>query len=210
MPCRLQICGLALFFPRDYGQQFISAKWTASTWVKWKTEVASSLPLSSFVGSPHLAHLDRRPTGNGDLPPPRECFLQTSGIQHRKTADVLIGFQVWPVGDEHLPTGLHPHRPRAAGRGEASTKRSLDTGSHHLIFERFDIAGHCFVLCGLGVVVWEVNSNQVLRHDFSFVLQRPSGGATAPPSLCSRTAGPELDKSSKKILLFRLINPLGA
>jgi hypothetical protein len=32
MPYRLQICRLALFLRRDYGQQFISGKWTASTW----------------------------------------------------------------------------------------------------------------------------------------------------------------------------------
>jgi hypothetical protein len=50
-----------------------------------------------------------------------------------------------------------PQRPRAAGRGEAANENP-DTGSHHLIVERVDIAGHRFVLCGRVVVVGVVNS----------------------------------------------------
>jgi hypothetical protein len=43
-----------------------------------------------------------------------------------------------------------------------------DASSLHLAVERVDIAGHRFVLCdGRIVVVGVVNSNQVLRHDFS-------------------------------------------
>ena len=35
---------------------------------------------------------------------------------------------------------------------------------------RVDIAGHRFVLCGRVVGVGVANSNQILRHDFSFIL----------------------------------------
>jgi hypothetical protein len=43
-----------------------------------------------------------------------------------------------------------------------------DTSSHHLDVERVDIAHHRFVLCdGRVVAIGVVNSNQILRHDFS-------------------------------------------
>ena len=37
------------------------------------------------------AHLDRRPTGDGSLAPPRQRLVQVSGVQHPKTAYVLLG-----------------------------------------------------------------------------------------------------------------------
>src|SRR5690349_16599851 len=52
------------------------------------------------------AHLDRRPTGDGGLTPPRQRLVQINGFQHPKTADVLLGLQVRPIGDEHLAIGL--------------------------------------------------------------------------------------------------------
>jgi len=48
------------------------------------------------------AHLDRRPTGDGSLAPPRQCLIEVSGFQHPKTDYVPLGLQVRPVGDEHL------------------------------------------------------------------------------------------------------------
>jgi hypothetical protein len=33
-----------------------------------------------------LAHLDRRPTGDGSLAPPHQRLVQISGFQHSKTA----------------------------------------------------------------------------------------------------------------------------
>ena len=63
------------------------------------------------VGPPKRAHLDRRPTGDGSLAPPRKCIIQISGFQHPKTAYVLLGLQVRPVGDENLTIGLRPQRP---------------------------------------------------------------------------------------------------
>jgi hypothetical protein len=44
-----------------------------------------------------------------------------------------------------------------------------DTASHHLLVERVDIAGHCFGLDGRVVIVGMVNSNQILRHNFSIL-----------------------------------------
>src|SRR5215472_3920757 len=106
------------------------------------------------VGSPSVkrAHLNRRPTGDGGLTPPRQRLVHVSGFQYPKTADVLLGFQVWPVGDEHLTTGLRPHRLRVAGGGEAAGE-DPDTGSVHLLVERADIATHRFVLAGRVIVV---------------------------------------------------------
>src|SRR6202023_709761 len=110
---------------------------------------AQLLPL----GPPSVkrAHLDRRPTGDGSLAPPRKCIIQISGFQHPKTAYVLLGLQVRPVGDENLTIGLRPQRPRAAGGGGGANENP-DTGSHHLLVEHLDIAGHRFVLCGRVVV----------------------------------------------------------
>src|SRR5580658_8387754 len=53
-----------------------------------------------------LAHLDRRSTGDDSLAPPRQCLIQVRAFQQPKTAYVLLGLQVRPVGDEHLTTGL--------------------------------------------------------------------------------------------------------
>src|SRR5262249_38039458 len=128
-----------------------------------------SLPRSCLRWYPKRAHLDRRPTGDGSLAPPRKRIIQISGFQHPKTAYVLLGLQIRPVGDENLTIGLCPQRPRAADGGEAANENP-DTGSHHLIVERVDFAGHRFVLCGRVVVVEVVNSNQILCHDFSILL----------------------------------------
>src|SRR5947209_20241318 len=97
------------------------------------------LPLGPPSVKVKRAHLDRRPTGEGSLAPPGKCIIQISGFQHPKTADVLLGLQVWPVGDEHLAIGLRPQRPRVAGRGEA-TNENPDTVSHQLVVEHVDIA----------------------------------------------------------------------
>jgi len=72
--------------------------------------------------SEKLAHLDRRPTVDGRLAPPRKCIIQISGFEHPKTAYVLLGLQVRPVGDEHLTIALRPQRPRAPGGGEAANE----------------------------------------------------------------------------------------
>src|SRR6516225_6535005 len=90
------------------------------------------------------AYLDRSPAGDGGLAPPRQCLVQVSGFQHPKTAYVLLGLYVRPVGDEHLTIGLRPQRLRAACRAQASNE-DPDTSSLHLVVERVDVAGHRFV-----------------------------------------------------------------
>jgi hypothetical protein len=102
----------------------------------------------------------------GSLAPPRQCLVQISGLQHPKTSYVLLGLRVRPVGDEHLTIGLRPQRPRAAGRREAADELP-DTGSHHPLVERVDLAVHRFVLDGRVVVVGMVDSNQILWYDSS-------------------------------------------
>src|SRR6266851_8765394 len=81
---------------------------------------AQLLPLGP--PSENRAHLDRRPTGDGSLAPPRQCLVQVSGFQHPKTAYVLLGLQLRPVGDEHLAIALLPQRLRAAGRGKSANE----------------------------------------------------------------------------------------
>src|SRR5262245_19159982 len=69
-----------------------------------------------------------------------------------------------------------------------------DTRSDHLFVEHVDIATHRFVLDGRVVVVGVVNSNQVLRHDYScnglragrvsslhYLVERPDRNSTNRP-----------------------------
>ena len=92
------------------------------------------------------AHLDRRPAGDDGLAPPLERLVQVSGFQHPKTAYMLLGLQVRPVGDEHLTMGLRPQRLRATCWAQAANENP-GTSSDHLGVERVDIAVHRFVLC---------------------------------------------------------------
>ena len=117
-------------------------------------------------GSAKRAHLDRRPTGDRGLTPPRQRLVQVSGFQYPKTAYVLLGLQVRPVGDKHLAIGLRPQGLRAACRAQAASENP-DTSSHHLDVKRTDIPAHRFALAGRVIVVGVVNRNQILRHDFS-------------------------------------------
>src|SRR3984885_9978763 len=100
---------------------------------------------SSFLGrlEKKLAHLAGGPAGDDSLAAPRQCLVQVSRFQYPKTAYVLLGLQVRPVGDEHLTIGLCPQRLRVASRGEA-TGENPGTGSLHLFVEYVDIAHHRF------------------------------------------------------------------
>jgi len=68
------------------------------------------------------AHLDRGPTSDGALAPPRQRLVQVSGFQHPKTAHMLLGFYVRPVGDDDLTIGLRPQRLRPACRLHAANE----------------------------------------------------------------------------------------
>src|SRR5437667_9822345 len=114
--------------------------------------------LSRSRAEKNLSHLSRRPTGDGTLARPRQCLVQVSGFQYQKTAYVLLGLQVRPVGDEHLAIGLRPQRFRVAGTGEATSEHP-DTGSLHLFVEHVDIAYRRFGHEGRIEIIGMVNSN---------------------------------------------------
>ena len=67
---------------------------------QWRSvgSVGSSV---SETGAPRpAADRRRRPCA------PRQRLVHVSGFQHPQTADVLLGLQIRPVGDEYLTTGL--------------------------------------------------------------------------------------------------------
>jgi hypothetical protein len=68
-----------------------------------------------------------------------------------------------------LPSGCVRRELRATCRAQASNENP-DTSSLHLLVERVDIVFHRFALAGRVIVVGVVNSNQILRHDFSILL----------------------------------------
>jgi hypothetical protein len=114
-----------------------------------------------------LAHLDRHPAGDDRLARPLERLVHVSGFQYRKTANVLLGFQIRAVGDEHFAIGLRPHRLRLAGCAEAASDKP-GASSFQLVVEHVDLVYRLFALCGRVEVVGEVTRNQIMRHDFSF------------------------------------------
>src|SRR5579862_6128990 len=59
-----------------------------------------------LLGNSKGAHFHGRPAGDDRLAPPRQCLFQIGGFHHPKTADVLLGLQVWPIGDKNLAIGL--------------------------------------------------------------------------------------------------------
>src|SRR5216683_6687882 len=113
-----------------------------------------------------LAHLAGHIAGDGSLLRPCQRLVQISAFQYPKTAHVLLGLGVRPVGDEHLTVGLGPQRLRAASRGNAAGELP-HAGSNHFAVERVDLLDHRFGYGGRVEVVGEVVSNQILWHDFS-------------------------------------------
>src|SRR4030095_2964617 len=74
---------------------------------------------SVVAGPPNGPHLDRHPASEDALACPRQRFVQVSDFYHPETTYVLLGLQVWPVGDEHLAIGLRPQRFRPPLRAAA-------------------------------------------------------------------------------------------
>src|ERR1041384_8527110 len=66
-----------------------------------------------------LAHLAGYIAGDGSLLRPCKCLIQIGGFQYPESAHVLLGLDVWPVGDEHPAVRLLPQRLRLGGRGHA-------------------------------------------------------------------------------------------
>jgi hypothetical protein len=92
-------------------------------------------------------------------------------LQYPETGHVLLGFQVWPVSDQHLTTRQGPQGLRGAWQLQAASEKP-GTGSLHLFVEHVDIAAHCFVLDGRVVVIRVVNRYQKLLHVFSYIVVR--------------------------------------
>jgi len=132
------------------------------------------------------AHLDRRPTGDDSLAPPRPMPRPGSRIPAAKNRLYVL------LGDEHLAIGLRPQRPRIAGRGEATSEKP-DTGSVHLFLEHVNIAHHRFGHDGRVEVAGEVNSNQILDREFSILRWRLHR---------RRTRRREIDKARRVFLLL--------
>ena len=92
--------------------------------------------------SEERAHFDRHPAGDDRFAPPLQRLLQVCGFQDPKTAYVLLGLQVRPVGDPS------PYR-RAAPAGISRCwpgSENPGPGSIHLFVECADIAFHYFAL----------------------------------------------------------------
>src|SRR5438874_5126017 len=104
---------------------------------------------------------------------------------------MLLGLDVWPIGDEHRTIRLLPHRLCVAGRGNSASELP-GAGSDHFAVERVDLLDHRFGYGGRVEVVGEVVSNQILRHDFFSPVTvfnlKSLGWPVALPSPYSRTA----------------------
>src|SRR5882672_9677642 len=112
-----------------------------------------------------LAHLAGHIAGDGTLLRPYQRLVDISAFQYPKSAHVLLGLGVRPVGDEHLAVGLGPQRLRAARRGNSASELP-HAGSNHFAVECVDVLDHRFGYGGRVEVVGEVVSNQILRHYF--------------------------------------------
>ena len=115
-----------------------------------------------------LAQLYRRPAGDDSLAGPRQRLVHVSGFHYRKTTNVLLGFQIRAVGDEHFAIGLRPQRLRLAGCAEAASEEP-GTSSFQLVVEHVDIVYRRFVHCRWVEVVGVVNRNQIMGLNFLLV-----------------------------------------
>jgi hypothetical protein len=94
----------------------------------------------------------------------RRCTLLAVDVDQVPASQVLLGFQVRAVGDEHLAVGLLPHRLGVGGRRHAAGELP-HARSNHFAVERVDLFYHRFGYRGRVEVVGEVASNQILWHD---------------------------------------------
>src|SRR5262249_55194789 len=100
--------------------------------------LAEPASAGSLLGSrveKKFAHLTGHITADGSLARPRECLIEISGFQYPKTAHVLLGLSVWPIGDKHRTIRLFLHRLCVAGRGNAAGELPY-AGSNQFTVER--------------------------------------------------------------------------
>src|SRR6516165_12249002 len=106
----------------------------------------------------NLAHLARRPAGDGALARPRQRLVHISGFKYPETAYVLLGLGVRPVGDEHFAVRLGPQRLGVAGRGKAAGELPR-AGSNQFAIDRVYRLDSRFGFYRRVVVVGAVDSN---------------------------------------------------
>src|SRR5262245_17900890 len=112
-----------------------------------------------------LAHLAGHIAGDGSLARPRECLVHIGGFQYPKTAHVLLGLSVWPIGDEHCAIRLLPHRLCVDGPRNSASELP-HACSNQFAVECVDLLDHRFGYGGRVEVVGQVVSNEILWHDF--------------------------------------------
>jgi len=105
----------------------------------------------------------------GSLACPSQRLVHVGCFQYPKATNVLLGFQVRPVGDERFATRLPPHRLRLARRTQPASHQP-GAGSFQLVVEITDSAYRRFGHARRIEVVGKVIRKQILRHDFSFVV----------------------------------------
>src|SRR5579863_2544667 len=116
-----------------------------------------------------LAHLAGHIAGDGSLLRPSECLVHIGAFQYPKSAHVLLGLGVRPVGDEHLAVGLLSQRLGVGNRGNAAGELP-GAGSNQFAIESVDLLHHRFGYGRRVEIVGHVVTNQILWHDlFSLV-----------------------------------------
>jgi hypothetical protein len=90
--------------------------------------------------SENRAHLDRRPTGDQGLTPPRQRLVQVSGFQYQKPPMCSLVSRYGPSVTSTLPLGCARSDLALLAADEAASENP-DTGSLHLLVERVDLGG---------------------------------------------------------------------
>src|ERR1051326_3697734 len=68
---------------------------------------------------------------------PRQRFVHVGAFQNPKSAHVLLGFGIWPIGDRHLAVRLLAQRLRVRRRRNTASEFP-DAGSNHFAVERMN------------------------------------------------------------------------
>src|SRR4051794_2980838 len=111
MQVRLFMTGRVRGLPSQHQPDFIfglagGCSWLHTRWVRCAARQAA-------VGD--LAHFAPRRRIEGSLASPFQRLVHVSRFQYPKTTNVLLGLQIWAIGDEHLAVGLATQRLRLTG-----------------------------------------------------------------------------------------------
>ena len=123
-----------------------------------------------------LAHLDPPLAVAAPFARPRQRLVHVSAFQYPETADVFLGLEVRPVGDEDPSIGL-PRSVFACRRGIPQAN-FLTPAAIISLLSAWISRPIASVHRGRVEVVGKVTSNQILRH--CRLLHSPSDGALCP------------------------------